>query len=846
MTLQGSRKRGLLVEPNILVSLEETDFGYNAKPARTFERTQRSVCDAVNCIVRKRLEGGKDTLVTQTNKSKNSNSEIMIVNDDPGITTRIAICENGRLEELYTERAKTASSVGNIYKGRVTNVESAIQAAFIEYGEPQRGFLHITDLHPKYFPGKEKSEKVGKKVARHARPLIQKCLRKGDEILVQVMKEGIGSKGPTLTSYLSIPGRLSVMMPYMDKVGVSRKIEDLDERREMRKILDAIKLPKGFGFILRTAGRGKKLAEVKRDIAYLIRLWKMIEKRIDSIAAPCPLYNESDLVVRTIRDVLRPSIEAIVVDSESAYDRIQSFLKVATPRSTRKIIRYFDSLPIFHSFDIERQIEEIHNREVLLPSGGRLVIDQTEALVAIDVNSGKSRSAKNSESNAYNTNMEAADEICRQLRLRDLGGLVINDLIDMTRSSNRRKVEERFDTNLARDRARASVLPISRFGLMEMTRQRMRPSVLESHYDTCCHCEGRGIVKTPEEVASDATRHAGWIIRHEHVQRVEIACSPVVGTSLLSNKRAELNKHERDAGKRIVVRISETIASDQIAYFAYDKRGVDLDISSIPSPTPPTLAQLAASEKGEVKTADAKGGSRRGRRSRKKMPLADAKSISEDSDLDAEVALLDKSVTGKRTRKSRGRKKVESPAESAMRVYELARSIGKTSKEVIERCKEADIAVSNHMSKLTTDIAASIEKLFTSDQGKEDKVPTRRRGRRGRRRRDRRTSVQKSKHTEKKKEAPQEEAKEKRTKNKATSKRRTKKKLSGSGSKKEKKTSGRSKSKKPQKKARKTDAVPSERKGKKTARKVARRTLYGSSRRTVSAEETSASRVNRE
>ncbi|MGY8757386.1 MAG: ribonuclease E/G, partial [Phycisphaerales bacterium] len=317
------------------------------------------------------------TKVTKTSEA--TASEIMIVNDDPGVETRIAILENGRLEELYTERINSATGVGNIYKGRVTNVESSIQAAFIEYGGSQSGFLHVTDLHPKHFPGATTSERVGKKIAKHNRPPIQKCLKRGDEILVQVLKEGIGTKGPTLTGYLSIPGRLSVMMPYMDKVGVSRKIEDETERKAMRKVLDSINLPEGFGFILRTAGMGKNKLDIKRDIAYLIRLWKMIEKRITTVGAPCQLYNESDLLVRTIRDVLRPSIGAIVVDSTSAYDRINTFLKIAAPRASRKVIHYRENAPIFHAFDIERQIEEVHSREVVLPSGGRLVIDQTEA-----------------------------------------------------------------------------------------------------------------------------------------------------------------------------------------------------------------------------------------------------------------------------------------------------------------------------------------------------------------------------------------------------------------------------------------------------------------------------------
>jgi ribonuclease E len=791
----------------------------------------------------------------------------MIVNDDPGVATRIAICEDGRLEELYTERTKTATSVGNIYKGRVTNVESSIQAVFVEYGGAQSGFLHVTDLHPKYFPGNEISEHVGKKVAKHARPPIQKCLKRGDEVLVQVMKEGIGTKGPTLTSYLSIPGRLAVIMPYMDKVGVSRKIEDLDERREMRKVLDAIKLPEGFGFILRTAGKGTKVAEVKRDIAYLIRLWKMIEKRIETIAAPCQLYNESDLVVRTIRDVLTSSIDAIVVDSESAHERIESFLRVATPRSSRKVIRYSHALPIFHAFDLERQIEEIHNREVLLPSGGRLVIDQTEALVAIDVNSGKSRSARNSETNAFNTNMEAADEICRQLRLRDLGGLVINDLIDMGRVSNRRQVEVRFEKNLERDRARASVLPISRFGLMEMTRQRIRPSVLDSHYAQCSHCNGMGLVKTPEEVASDATRHAGWILRDSRIHRVELACSPCVGSSLLSNKRLELAKYEEASGKRIVVRISETIATDQVAYFAYDNRGADIDLATLPNPVPPTMKELLTADYGGVPREEQKP--KRGRQRRNKMPLADASTIADDSNLDEEVAKLDKPKNDVKKKK----KEKDTPSESAIRVYELARKIGKSSKEVIDRCKEAEIVVGNHMSKLTTTIVANVESLFaTASDEDSTPLPKKRRRRGGRRRRGR--APQQEDATSETPDAKNTSA-EKSEKSTTQSLGRSKKKVLNVGDEKSvedsaKKQKNTRNSRRRQKKVDESDDsivqtskkknVSRRRTKKKTVtkavvkkpvtkvetKKPSRRTLYGSSRRKVSSEETATNRGERE
>ncbi len=750
----------------------------------------------------------------------------MVVHDDPGIETRIAILENGRLEELYTERTKSATGVGNIYKGRVTNVESAIQAAFIEYGGVQRGFLHVTDLHPKYFPGKETSERVGKKIAKHKRPPIQKCLKKGDEILVQVLKEGIGTKGPTLTSYLSIPGRLSVMMPYMDKVGVSRKIEDDDHRKKMRKVLDSLNLPKGFGFILRTAALGKTKVDVKRDIAYLIRLWKMIEKRIKSVGAPCQLYNESDLLVRTIRDILRPTIDVIVVDSESTHERISSFLKIAAPRSSRKIIQYRGASPIFHSFDIERQIEEVHSREVALPSGGRLVIDQTEALVAIDVNSGKSRNAKNSESNAVNTNLEAADEICRQLRLRDLGGIVINDLIDMGHASNRKKVEHRFEENMERDRARSTLLPISRIGLLEMTRQRIRPSVLDSHYVDCSHCDGRGNVKTTQEVAADATRHCGWLLHHDKVNRVELTCSPTVGTYLLSNKRAELNEYEARSKKRIVVRISEELAKDRLMYYAYDERGSDIDVESLVSSVPPSINALLKAEKEYVSIDDAqeepRSRKRSRRRGRKKLPLADAESISGEDDLQSELDLLDKpKKIVKKTKKKVAKKKQkkETPAESATRVHQFAKSMGKSSKEIIAYCKEQGIEVRNHMSTMTEDVITKLKEGL--EEKAEKKKPKRRRRRRGGRK-------PKGANDTATVDAEQIESVEKKQTKKKTNKKRSRR--------------------KPRKMNKKAAAEPKETvesKPDQVEQKKPRKTLYGGSRRAVTTDEVQASRESR-
>ncbi|MDG2201161.1 MAG: Rne/Rng family ribonuclease [Phycisphaerales bacterium] len=687
----------------------------------------------------------------------------MVVNDVPGEECRIAILQDGHLEELYAERVTATSSVGNIYKGRVTNVESAIQAAFVDFGHAQRGFLHISDLHPKYFPGGGKTEKVGRKTARRDRPLMQNCLKRGQEIIVQVLKEGIGTKGPTLTSYLSIPGRMMVMMPNMGRVGVTRKVEDDDERRSMRDVLDKLDLPDNFGFILRTAGMGRTKLELKRDVAYLTRLWKVMEKRNESVGAPCELYTESDLLIRTIRDVLRPSIKAVIVDSDSALERCNAFLRVIAPRSAPKIIRYRRGLPLFHAFDIERQIDVIHQREVSLPSGGRLVIDQTEALVAVDVNSGRSRSAKDSETNAFNTNMEAADEICRQLRLRDLGGLVINDLIDMRHMRHRRQVEDRFALNLERDRARTTVLKISEFGIMEMTRQRMRPSMRMSHFIGCPACDAQGEIKSPDSVATDVVRNIGYLLQHRDVARVEVVVSSKVASVLLSTRRRHLTVLEEQLEKQVDVRVSETIAADRVNFYAYDSTNTDLELERLIKPAMPTIEELANEESNPVveneESTGGRSGSRR-RRRRNTAPPADAAAIALSGELMKELEELDEEAEQeelkaaasdaagpdadagedgdgeedgtrrRRRRRSRGRRggrgrkpsstpvSVEPPIDSPSRLYVLAKKIDTDSKEILRRIAESTDesvktwVVKNHMSMVTPEQAQIIAGWF--------------------------------------------------------------------------------------------------------------------------------------
>lgn len=521
----------------------------------------------------------------------------MIVNYVPGEDCRIAIVEDGQLEDVFSENTNKVSRVNNIYVGKITNVEASIQAAFVDFGTELNGFLHISDIHPQYFAkGDDKTERVGKKTPHRDRPPIQDCLKRGQEIIVQVLKEGVGTKGPSLTSYLSIPGRFLVMMPGMDKVGVSRKEEDDDKRKAAKTILNGLDLPEGFGFILRTAGFDRTKTELKRDLAYLNRLWADMEKRRKSGKKPRLLYSESDLLVRTVRDLLSSDMDRVVIDSEAALKRVARFVKIAAPRSHAKLAHYVGTSPIFHAFDIERQIENIHAREVELPSGGRLVIDQTEALVAIDVNSGKSRGAKDAETNAYKTNLEAVDAICRQLRLRDLGGLVVNDLIDMRYSSHRRDIENRFRDRLKRDRAKTTVGPISDFGLLEMTRQRMRGSMESQHFADCPTCRGRGLVQRPGSVADGALRDLAAIVDHNSVHRAELVVNPRVASELLSTRRSALIRVELSSGKTVEVRVSDALPMDRFSIYAYEKNGNDIDTEKLAKMTRPKPSVVEWSE----------------------------------------------------------------------------------------------------------------------------------------------------------------------------------------------------------------------------------------------------------
>lgn len=498
----------------------------------------------------------------------------MIINVVPREECRIAILERGKLEEIYLERASAGNHVGNIYKGVVTNVEASIQAAFIDFGLGKNGFLHISDLHPQYFPDREaQTENVGRKTPRRRRPPIQRCLRRGEEVIVQIIKEGIGTKGPTLSSYLAIPGRFMVMMPGMRRLGVSRKIEDEELRHKLRQQLGELELPEEMGFIARTAADGRTKRELQTDLNYLTRLWKAVEKRTKSQRAPAEVYRESDLVIRTIRDVFTTDIERILVDDVEVAERAREFLAIFSPRSHDTVVEYDAPEPIFHKYGIEAELERLHSRHVPLKSGGSLVIDPTEALVAIDVNSGRFRTEEDAETTAYKINLEAADEVPRQLRLRDMGGVIICDFIDMRRESHRREIERRLIRNLKQHKERAKILRMSEFGIVEMTRQRQRASLTRSVYQDCHHCRGTGLVKSAESVALDVMRLLQLAVTREHIHSVEVSISPEVADLLQNRKRAMINEFETRHHRTISIRPGPNFGLDQVQIQCYDHRG---------------------------------------------------------------------------------------------------------------------------------------------------------------------------------------------------------------------------------------------------------------------------------
>jgi ribonuclease E len=419
-----------------------------------------------------------------------------------------------------------------------------------------------------------------------AKPPLQEIFRRGDEVLVQVIKESIGTKGPTLSTYISIPGRYLVLMPGLNRVGVSRKIADEAQRRKLREIMNELNPPKGLGFIVRTAGLERTKRELARDLAYLLRLWKVILRRIKKARTPAPIYQESDMITRTIRDIFTSEIDTIWIDEPQAFERAQEFLRVVMPRFVDRLKLYDERVPLFHKYGIEDEIAKIQRRHVPLPEGGSIVIDQTEALVAIDVNSGNFRVENDAERTAYEMNLRAAKEIARQLRLRDLGGVIVNDFIDMREEKHRRGVEKALRDAIKRDRARTKVLRMSAFGLIEMTRQRIRPSLKRSVYEDCPNCGGAGVVKTVESMSIDVMRLLALSSHREDIRRVNVSVNTAVAAHLNNRKRRDIAQIETDNNMVIHIRAEENAAAEHLQIDCYDAHNSEIRLIPLPAPAP--------------------------------------------------------------------------------------------------------------------------------------------------------------------------------------------------------------------------------------------------------------------
>jgi len=488
----------------------------------------------------------------------------MLVNVAEGEENRIAILDGGALDDFYVERAGQAQIVANIYKARVAAVEQSLQAAFVNFGGERQGFLHVSDIAPVCYQDKRLAKRRDK-----TRVNISNVLKVGQEILVQVTKEGIRNKAPAVTTYISLAGRYLVLMPDIKRHGVSRKIADQEDREALREVLAAIEPPKDMGVIVRTAAAGRGRREMHKDLNYLLRLWMGIKKQAKKTPAPALLYEETDLVIRVVRDVFSSEIERIIVDDKPAFERIREFMRMTMPSSKKAVQLYKDTQPLFSKYQVEDQIDVLSRNRVPLEGGGSIVIEQTEALVAIDVNSGRFKRESNAEETAYRINLKAAPLIGRQIRLRDLGGLIICDFIDMRDDSRKRDVERKLWETLKADRARTKMLRMSRFGIIEMTRQRARRNIELSDYQTCPVCKGKGQVRNPESTIVEILRRIRSHIAQGKYKRLIVRLHQEILVRLQNEKRQELVDIEAAWGGRILLEPAKDNTVDSVEIKCY-------------------------------------------------------------------------------------------------------------------------------------------------------------------------------------------------------------------------------------------------------------------------------------
>jgi ribonuclease E len=503
----------------------------------------------------------------------------MLVNATQEEELRVALVDGQRLYDLDIEVPSREQRKSNVYKGRITRVEPSLEACFVEYGAERHGFLPLKEVSKEYFKGQ----------AQGGRFNIKELLVEGQELLVQVEKEERGNKGAALTTFISLAGRFLVLMPNNPRAGgVSRRIEG-EDRDQLREALDNVQIPDGMGAIVRTAGVGRSAEELQWDVTNLQEVWKAISSAAEGRPAPFLIYQESKAIIRALRDYLSDDIGEILIDSSEIFTEAQEYMTRFVPGSLRKLKYYEDEVPLFTRYQIENQIESAHRHTVTLPSGGAIVIDPTEALVSIDINSARATRGGDIETTATNTNLEAADEIARQLRLRDIGGLIVIDFIDMESSKNQRAVEDRLRDAVKQDRARIQIGRLSRFGLLEMSRQRLRPSISEATNITCPRCSGQGTIRGVDSMALAMLRLISEEARKERTAKV-IAQLPVdVATYLINEKREWLNNVQNKSTVQIVL-----VPNPYLETPAYDIRRIRDDEAGLVENSP--LSHLIAAQ----------------------------------------------------------------------------------------------------------------------------------------------------------------------------------------------------------------------------------------------------------
>ena len=519
----------------------------------------------------------------------------MLINASNPEECRVAVVSDGLLEELDVQIKTREATLGNIYKAVVCRLEPSLQAVFVDYGGQRNGFLSIHDIHPSYFPESF--------VESRRRPKVQDVFKKDDHVIVQVNKEERYTKGASLTTNISLAGRYLVLMPGTDLCGVSRKIEDDEERKKLKETLQQLKPPENMGFIIRTAGMGRTKTELSRDLDYLLKLWQSIENKVAQQAAPALLHKEHDIVIRSIREHFSPDISEILVDEKEVYKKARDFFHQVMPKYENLVRLSLEKRPLFNKYQLEEQIEQVYRRKIKLKSGGYILIEPTEAMVTVDVNSGSATKEKGIEDTAFHVNMEAAPEIARQLRLRDLGGIIVIDFIDMVHKNHKQDVEKALKAVLKQDRAKTKVMRISALGLLELSRQRLKSSLGTGEYLECPLCDGRGRIRSPETSALSIFRRIKSLLVKGDATEIRVTVPVKVAEYLLNNMRAQLAELESQYASRISILVRQALPDKEITVEAIKEETPDQPTSDL-VPTSSSMPSAFAQEEAATVTEE--------------------------------------------------------------------------------------------------------------------------------------------------------------------------------------------------------------------------------------------------